>query len=63
MNGSFDYDLWNAQLERCTYAFLAYLAFKRHAYSTLYISKDTEDGRHDHSPRMSGRNVWKALIL
>ena len=64
MKGSFDCDLWHARPERrCAYAFLAFLASKRHAYSTSYILKDPEDGRDDHSPRLSGRNVWKALIL
>lgn len=39
------------------YAFPAYMAFKRYADSTLYISKNTEDVRDDCSPRMSERNV------
>lgn len=49
--------------KRFAYAFPAYMALKRHAYSTLYISKNTEDGRDDHSPRTSERNVWKVPIL
>lgn len=53
----------DARLAGCPCAFLASVALMKHACSTLYISKNTEDGRDDPPLRMLGRDVWKALIL